>query len=63
MSEVKLRRKSFLVSMGAATLGWMGVRANAKPAKPLTISSPSADQNGLHLRKDSRTVQYSGKAL
>lgn len=58
MSEQKLRRKSFIFSMGALALGWIGLRG--APVRDREVPSTSVDGR---VKRDPRAVSCSGRTL
>ncbi|MEX0331396.1 MAG: hypothetical protein AB3N64_08245 [Puniceicoccaceae bacterium] len=63
MAEEKLRRKSFIVSLGAAALGMVGFRTGNNPPQSTTGSVNSGLRENERVRQDPRAVPCSSRKL
>ncbi len=63
MSEHKLRRKSFLLTVGAIAMGWMGVKASGTRTHGLPAQESSEESSKGRVRVEPRAVPCSGRTL
>ncbi|MGC9450499.1 MAG: hypothetical protein ACP5I4_03545 [Oceanipulchritudo sp.] len=63
MSENKVRRKTFLMSLGAVALGWMGLRAGAGSSASHGEPAGSPSREKERVRREPRAVPCTGRTL
>ncbi len=61
MAEQKLRRKHFMVTLGATVLGWIGIRAGNVSQEPQVLAYNEG--TGNRVRRDPRAVPCSRNTL
>ncbi|MGA1205570.1 MAG: hypothetical protein ACO3ZW_07155 [Opitutales bacterium] len=63
MTDQKLRRKSFLKTVGAVALGWLGIGAVVSGQSGSKTGSMEANGGQDRVRRDPRSVPCAGRTL
>ncbi|NDV60884.1 hypothetical protein G0Q06_00290 [Puniceicoccales bacterium CK1056] len=61
MPDQKIRRKTFITTIGAAALGWVGLRADTRPENHALKASTSGAEG--RATKEPRAVPCAGRTL